>query len=195
MPTESCKHCHKPFHRWPSETQWFCSRHCSYEHRKRPEAERFWEKVRKLKNGCWKWTGATMSNGYGFFGRTHLNRPRHYRKPNLAHRVAWEITYGVVPTLHVLHHCDNRSCVNPNHLFLGTDKDNMQDAARKGRTTIGEKNAQAKLTSAIVLKVWNGNRNTRNYVKRCARHYRVSHATISEILHRKTWRHLTSSET
>lgn len=77
-------------------------------------------------NGCWIWQGAIKSNGYGNViveGRTVL-----------AHRRAWEQRHGPVPAgLCVLHHCDVRACVNPEHLFLGTKRDNTHDMMRKGR--------------------------------------------------------------
>ncbi len=77
-------------------------------------------------NGCWLWRGRFFRSGYGVFYQAGK-----YRKTN---RVAWEIFVGPIPAgLHVLHHCDNPSCVNPAHLWLGTHSDNMADKVAKGR--------------------------------------------------------------
>lgn len=75
--------------------------------------------------GCWLWLHGTQKFGYGFF--------KHAGEVN-AHRVAWLLYRGQIPPkMHVLHHCDVPQCVNPEHLFLGTQADNMKDCARKGR--------------------------------------------------------------
>lgn len=87
--------------------------------------ERFWSKVEKAE-GCWLWTAYRDDDGYGSI--------RVGRKAELAHRVAWWLTNGPIPPgLHVLHRCDRPECVNPDHLFLGTQLDNVVDMYRKGR--------------------------------------------------------------
>ena len=106
----------------------------------KPINQRFWEKVNKTaSNDCWEWTSSIRGNGYGAFF-THLIEEG--RKCHGAHRYSWELTNGQIPNgLWVLHKCDNRICVNPEHLFLGNRADNMKDCATKKRVcTIGKSN-------------------------------------------------------
>jgi hypothetical protein len=94
------------------------------------ESERFWKKVLVVDSGCWEWQGCLVNNRYGQF---RLGGPLYRQIP--AHRFAYEEANGRItdPKLFACHHCDNPKCVRPSHLFLGTAKDNSQDASRKGR--------------------------------------------------------------
>lgn len=110
---------------------------------------RFWKRVDKdgpihpVHGQCWIWTGSCFGSGYGQFYTVTKN----YR----AHRVSWEIHFGSVPNgLNVLHRCDNRICVNPKHLFLGDDNDNIQDMVNKERHPRGETNGKHVLTEELV---------------------------------------------
>lgn len=100
-------------------------------------AERFWSHVNKTDGeGCWLWTGATTVKGYG-----HISAGRTSGKTILAHRAAWEMAgRGDIPDgLFVCHTCDTPACVRSEHLFLGTNADNMADCVTKGRMNTGDR--------------------------------------------------------
>lgn len=131
------------------------------------------------KEDCWLWMGSSLPKGYGRF---YANG-----KMNYAHRFAYETWVGQIPDGHfICHHCDNPSCCNPDHLFAGTQKDNMRDCAEKGRVHItlgrwaGIKNPKSKLTNesrfAIEAALKNGDRPT--YV---AERFGISKVRASQI--------------
>ena len=164
--------------------------------RARPMLERFWSKVQKTDN-CWIWTGSRLTNGYGLI-RPEGQAPGE-RKRVLAHRVSWQLHYGVLPDktgnrktdICVLHHCDNPPCVRPDHLFLGTMKDNSQDMSAKGRARYvpmpGEKHPNAKLTWEAVRRIrelWA----TGADPKTLAAQYGVTRTLIMYVCDRKGWK-------
>jgi len=101
-------------------------------HNAKPVADRIRANVRRTKSGCWIWLGAKLHDGYGLI--TVGSRTNGTRISRRVHRVAYEIFIGSLPRrLLVCHSCDTPLCVNPEHLFLGTHKDNHQDRERKGR--------------------------------------------------------------
>lgn len=132
--------------------------------------------------GCWIWTGTVTSRGYG--------QLLSHNKRVYAHRAAFQAFVGEIPDgMVVCHTCDNVHCVNPNHLFLGTQKDNLQDMKQKGRSTMGEKNTQAKLTEgkvkAIKLLLSAGYQEAQ-----VAQEFQVSRQTINLIKLGKRWSHV-----
>lgn len=157
-----CRHCGAPI--TARRNQW-CSRSCYWgdpdcpRRKRRPLIERFWEKVQKT-DFCWVWTGPT-SSGYGVIG---VGGSRAHGAPTVyTHRLSWEIHHGpIADGLHVLHHCDNPPCVNPDHLFLGRHLENVRDMWAKGRAAVqvdpsraarGERNGAHKLTEEQVREI------------------------------------------
>jgi predicted XRE-type DNA-binding protein len=140
--------------------------------------ERFEEKYLVAPNGCWEWTATRNHSGYGQI-RTR-SKPRH------AHRVSWEIYRGPIGDgLHVLHRCDNRRCVNPDHLFLGTHVENMRDMNSKGRGAIHERHGSAKLTEAVVAEI----RSLKGAMlqREIAAQFGISKSQVGNILRGEQW--------
>lgn len=116
-------------------------------------ADRFWSKVDKTKGegSCWVWLASKDKDGYGWFT---IRSPGSDRKTFAAHRIAWVLTSGQIPEgLCVLHTCDNSSCVNPQHLFLGTHFENHRDKVRKSRQARGKIHGRTKLTEDDVRSI------------------------------------------
>jgi HNH endonuclease len=112
-----------------------------------PLTERFWPKVRKT-DGCWLWTSYTNEHGYGLIC---IRRHKFY-----AHRVSWELDRGPIPYgIRVLHRCDVPACVRPEHLFLGTQPDNLADmrAKGRGRAARGTAHGKVRFTEQQVLEM------------------------------------------
>lgn len=131
---------------------------------------------------CWNWTGSTIAKGYGVIG--------HAGTRLLAHRVSWQEHRGPIPPgQRVLHKCDNRVCVNPDHLFLGTDQDNMDDMYAKGRDKPpkGSTNGRSKLEEDEIHKIrlLRGISNTH-----IGQIFDVTETTIRKIRARKLWKHI-----
>ena len=113
---------------------------------RRTTHENFLRKVDKVDGGCWEWTGAVLKDGYGHF---HVNR-----KGVIASRYSYQHYKGDIPPgLVVRHKCDNPKCVNPEHLELGTQKDNYNDAKMKGRHVHGEKHGNVLYSGEQIKKV------------------------------------------
>ena len=151
-------------------------------------ADRFWMKVEKS-DGCWLWKGVFDGVGYGQLGFNY----KHVE----AHRLSWEIHHGQIPEgAWVLHKCDVRACVRPDHLFLGTHQDNVDDAVSKGRHLSGEQCHFSKATWALVEEARRLYAIDRTPVKRgrgkyrqidIARILRLPHPCVKAIVMGRTW--------
>lgn len=154
-------------------------------------AERLWKRVDKngpvhpdLGTRCWLWTGSRKKrNSYGNIGVGG--------KTQSVHRVAYELTYNVkVGNLNVLHKCDIPNCVRPEHLFLGTQEDNIRDMVQKARQrgAVGSRQFHSKLTEEQVLEIRKALAHTP--IEVIARQYGVSPSAVDHIKARRTWRHI-----
>lgn len=158
-----------------------------------------WQRVEKTPTDCWLWLGNKGHDGYGLIT---LNG-----KLFRAHRVAFQAATGIEPgELHVLHTCDVRSCINPKHLWLGTNQDNVDDKVRKNRQSKGEKhsqalahikfnrkgvnNARAKLTDDAVKEIRGTYKSRTISRKAFAEKYGVSISTLKGVLSNKIWTHV-----
>ena len=134
------------------------------------------------KTGCWLWTGALNNKGYGVIkigGRKG--------KLCLAHRVSYETYVESIPSQQcVLHHCDVRNCINPKHLFIGTNKENSEDMVIKERSARGERQGTSKLTATDVLSIRKDSRMHRVI----AADFGISRTNVGVIKSHKSWKHI-----
>lgn len=151
-----------------------------------PES-RFWKYVEiKKESECWTWLGSKYRNGYGQFFKSPMKIT--------AHRFSYELKHGEITnkTLVVCHTCDNRECVNPNHLFLATQKKNMEDMLSKGRQGVkarnGEINGRSKLTWKQVREIRFLFETKSQTVKELIQTFEISESQIRRIINNETWR-------
>lgn len=151
---------------------------------------RFWARV-DVKIGrkpCWEWKALINDSGYGLFP--------HERRSLRAHRVAWSLVNGPIPKgLQVCHHCDNRKCVNPDHLYVGTQKDNIADMMDRDRgsgqfTVERNPKPKTKLTRDQVLEVRRLGAQGALSQKEIGRRFGIRQTNVSKILRRESWRNL-----
>ncbi len=148
------------------------------------DTARLWSKVEKT-DGCWLWTAGRTGDGYGRFWIPSVGE-------TAAHRAAWLATGNEIPPgLFVLHRCDNPPCVNPAHLFVGTNTDNMRDMKRKGRgsSRVGERHHLAKLNEEKVIAI-RALRASGLLLRELAGRFNVKQRTIKAVCSGQTWSHV-----
>ena len=142
---------------------------------------RIMSQVDKSDSGCWLWTGMKTINGYG--------RLKYLGRPASAHRFSYKTFKGEIPCGRlVCHKCDVRLCVNPDHLFLGSHKENMNDMVLKKRSAVA-KNCKAKLKPCHVKEILRQKKQYYKYysASELASVYRVSRSTIHRVLSGESW--------
>lgn len=142
-----------------------------------PVGVRFGLQIMRESSGCWVWVGSRSTNGYGAI---------YYKGEKwTAHRLSWVLHHGEIPEgLCVLHQCDNPPCVNPEHLFLGTIKDNAQDAIAKGRFP------RLKVTSKLTAEQVEAIRTSKQSAKQIAAQFSITIWTVYDIRRGRSWSHI-----
>lgn len=177
-----CKHCYKTFmfrsNRSKRAKGLFCSIDCA--NYRGTLQERFDKYIGlKQQNGCILWNGFLDNKGYACLGNIK------------AYRLSYELFRGAFnKSLFVCHKCDNPQCINPNHLFLGTHQENMDDMKIKGRGHLGEKHGMAKLTNEEVLEMRKMFECGNISMRKLGRLFGVAYATARNIIKRKYWKHI-----
>lgn len=180
---QTCLECKRQFYvqKWLIGIKKFCSQKCYH-----AIGHRFFSKFVTHTGGdqCWDWIGSKDKNGYGIIK---------WGKERRAHRISWIIYKRNIPDgMLVLHKCDNPSCVNPFHLFIGDWNDNMQDKTRKGRNNppYGERTSLAKLTTKQVLEIRRIHAAKEMTQRAIAKQFGVGFKAINKIVLRLRWKHV-----
>lgn len=153
---------------------------------RRPPSETLWDTIYDVGwtatgSGCWEWNGSRTKKGYGLVSAKRFGF-------YLAHRTSYFVHIGDFErSLDVCHTCDNPPCINPDHLFVGTHQENEDDKVRKGRTSKGENNFHAKLSTKDVLEILDLYSTGEYLQKDLATEYKVSRSTICNIVNNKYW--------
>ncbi len=145
------------------------------------DVERFWSKVKRTNSEeCWEWIGTKEKDGYGVF--------KIKRKTYKSHRISWLISKKEsIENKLVCHSCDNRGCVNPGHLWLGTNKENVEDMVRKNRQRQGENHSNVKLSEKNIKEILDLYKSGYKQVDLCSK-FGIGHAQLSRILSGEAWK-------
>jgi hypothetical protein len=160
----------------------FCSSDCHNQFRRNKQIiykqsvdERFWSHVQKS-DGCWIWTGCKNKEGYGLFCE--------HQKQRKAYRVAYELTYGAIPSGKIIcHKCNNPPCVRPDHLYAGTHLDNGRDMANAGTFV-------HKLTPEKVIEIRKLYAEGKQSLSMLSKQFGVNVSAIHAVIQRRHWKHI-----
>lgn len=186
MKSRKCEVCSKNL---TDKQDRFCSKPCQYKGRRAKRNLglewlrlfiRFWGRVEVEESGCWLWTGNKTPKGYGTIGFND--------KDIYVHHLSWTIAHGSAPKKFVLHSCDVRNCVRPDHLFSGTAKDNSEDMVSKGRVCRGERHPYVKLSENSVSFIRENFEPGNGYD--LAKRFGVTRSTITAVVYRRNWKHV-----
>lgn len=178
----TCCGCGRKFHREPNYVKKFGGRFCSLKcsnGSRRWTPEKFWSMVTKT-DGCWIWNGSKQKSGHGCVQIAST------KIASTAHRVAWVLTNGPVPKgMDVCHNCpggDNPACVRPDHMFIGTRSDNVQDSIKKGTFRTGERHQNAKLTDNQIEEIRKLYDKGKFGIRKLGYRFGISHGYVSLII-------------
>jgi len=147
--------------------------------------KRFWRKVNVgTGNKCWEWDAGKTGWGYGSF--------RYRGKIFPSHRISWSLYFeeDIPCEKIILHTCDNPGCVNPNHLRVGTHKDNVKDRVAKGRSAVGERNGRSKCTESDIVLIREMYESGEYNKSQISRLFSIDDRTTRKILNREIWTHI-----
>lgn len=189
--TKACQHCRQPFAKDPRNTwaYWEKAKYCGYactgaaskkraDDKREPIATIFWRHVSKS-DGCWTWTWLKDKDGYGLLPYSKVMHRAHVVSLLLDGRPVGKGSFGC-------HHCDNPACVRPDHLYVGTPRDNVDDKISRGRQPLGSQTHVAKLCEEDIPAI----RAMPGTHAEIAARFGVARATVSLIKERRTWRHV-----
>ena len=188
-PRIPCKYCGEI--RTESRNLEFCSRQCSNDFRANKKYETYDELIKEKilknievdENGCWNWKKSKSKSGYACI--TWKGQKKR------GNRISYQTFKGMIPEgLLVCHQCDNRLCLNPEHLFLGNQKENMRDAQKKNRSIKGEKVSISKLKEKEVLQIREMAKMREKSHEKIGEMFGVSQSTVSLIAKRLIWKHI-----
>lgn len=141
------------------------------------ELAKLFSRCTVTEKGCWEWNGTRFPTGYACIGRN-----------GYGHRISWETTHEpIAPGRSICHTCDNPPCINPSHLFIGTQGDNIRDAVRKGRLARGSINSQAKLTEPQIEKIRSLYAAGNTTHAAIAIQFGLSRQHVGDIVNRRRW--------